>query len=117
MIRFWQHWNFSFVLLAAYLGTFHLWLKLDHSGVAASGLIMTAVLSGLLWQAARRHYFANAIDQGIHAVVILDILLEATIIPMHEGLTFYICAAGFAVIIGAYRAWCLRPPTTPHAGA
>ncbi|HEY1172398.1 MAG TPA: hypothetical protein VGH19_13605 [Verrucomicrobiae bacterium] len=116
MNRFWRQWNFSLILLVAYLGTFHLWLRLNPSGVMASGLLMATVLSGLLWQASLRGYFANKIDLGIHASVILDIALEATIIPMHEGLTFYVCAAGFAVIIGAYRAWCLRSPA-PLAGA
>lgn len=116
MDRFWRQWNFSLILLAAYLGTFRLWLHLESGAVMASGLLVAAVLSGLLWQGSLRGYFANKIDLCIHASVILDIALEATIIPMHEGLTFYWCAAGFAVIIGAYRAWCLRSPA-PLAGA
>lgn len=110
MIRLWQHWSFSLVLLAAYLGTFHLWLRLTSGGIVASGLLVSMVLGGLLLQAYRRGYFANRLDLFGHAIVILDILLEATVIPVHEGLTFYGCAAGFALVIGAYRAYHLRQP-------
>ncbi len=110
MIRTWQHWSFSLLLLAAYLGIFHLWLNLSHGGIMASGVLASAVLSGLLLQAYLRGYFANRLDLFAHAVVILDVLLEATLIPMHEGLSFYGCAVAFAVVIGAYRAYHLRQP-------
>jgi hypothetical protein len=110
MLRFWQHWNYSLVLLAAYLGTFHLWLHLDQTGVLVSGLLITVVLGVISLFAAVQGYFANRVDFIAHSVVILDIILEATIIPAHSGLTFYFCAIGFALVIGAYRSRCLRQP-------
>lgn len=110
MIRFWQHWNYSLVLLAAYLGTFHLWLHLDKSGVMASGLLVALVLGVISLVAALHGYFANRVDFIAHSVVIVDILLEATLIPLHKGLSFYGCAVAFTVVIGAYRCWCLRHP-------
>jgi hypothetical protein len=110
MIRTWQHWSFSFILLAAYLGIFHLWLKLGHQGIVASGILASGVLGGLLLQAALRGYFANGLDLFTHAVVILDVLVEAILIPLHEGLSFYGCAAGFALVIGVHRSYHLRRP-------
>lgn len=106
--RFWHHWNFSLVLLLAYLGIFHLWLNLNHAGIVASGALASLVLGGLLLQAALRGYFASRFDLLAHAFVILDVLIEATVIPFHEGLSFYGCAAAFAIVIGGYRAWLLR---------
>jgi len=110
MLRFWQHWNYSIVLLAAYLGTFHLWLLLGTGGVVASGLAIGLLLGGISLVAAMQGYFANRIDFIAHSVVILDILLESTVITLHDGYSFYGCAAAFAIVIGAYRSWCLRQP-------
>lgn len=110
IIRFWQHWNYSLVLLAAYLGTFHLWLHLGTGGVVASGLAITLVLGGISLIAAMQGYFANKVDFIAHSVVILDILLESTVVSLHEGYSFYGCAVAFAIVIGAYRSWCLHQP-------
>lgn len=113
MIRFWQHWNFSLILLAAYLGVFHLWMKMPPANVMGSGLLAAFVLSGLLLQAALRGYFANRIDLFAHAIVIVDIVFESSLSLMHEGYTFYYCALGFAVVIGTYRAYQLNRPAMP----
>lgn len=110
MLRFWQHWNYSLVLLAAYIGTFHFWLVSDGTTIFVSGMVVAAVLGIMSLIFALHGYFANRVDFIAHSVVIVDILLEATIIPAHSGLTFYICAIGFAIVIGAYRARCLRQP-------
>lgn len=110
MLRLWQHWSFSLLLLAAYLGVFHLWLKLPAASVPAAGLLAALVLSGLLLQAYLREYFANRVDLFAHAVVIVDILFESNLAMMHEGYGFYYCAAGFALVIGAYRAYQLSRP-------
>lgn len=110
MLRFWQHWNYSLVLLAAYLGTFHLWLHLDKTGVLVSGLLIALVLGVISLFAALQGYFANRVDFIAHSVVLVDIVLEATLIPLHQGLSFYGCAVAFALVIGAYRSWCLRQP-------
>ncbi|MCD6049565.1 MAG: hypothetical protein K0Q55_968 [Verrucomicrobia bacterium] len=113
MLRFWHHWNYSLVLLAAYIGTFHFWLVSDGGTVLVSGLLSALVLGILSLFAAVQGYFVNRVDFIAHSVVIVDILLEATIIPAHSGLTFYLCAIGFAVVIGGYRFWCLRQPFPP----
>jgi len=110
MLRFWQHWNYSIVLLAAYLGVFHMWPYLDRMGVIVSGLVVALILGGISLYAALRGYFANRVDFIAHTVVLLDILLEATLLPLHQGYSFYGCAVAFALVIGAYRSRCLRQP-------
>ena len=101
-------WWFSLVLLAGYLGIFHLWKVVERPWVVASGLVATALLSGLFARALRAGYFLNRWDAFWHATVILDVLLEATLIPAHGHLGFYLCAAAFIIVVGGYRAWVSR---------
>lgn len=101
-------WWFSLTLLALYLATFHLWLAMERTGIIASGLVATAIMSGLLVQALRTRYFLNFWDGFWHATVILDVLLEATLIRWHSGYSFYLCALAFVLVVGGYRAWLFR---------
>ena len=105
-------WSFSFVLLVAYIGTFHFWMHLDRWAVVLSGLASTAVLSGLFIHAFRRRYFLNHWDAFWHGSVILDVFVESVLIPYHGDHSFYLCALAFVLVVGGYRRWvwnrCLR---------
>lgn len=91
------------ILGTAYFGAFHLWIFLPPTGIIGSGLAITAALSALFICFRQRDYFRNACDQFAHGVVILDILLEAILIPVHDHHGFYWCALGFASVIVAHR--------------
>ena len=91
------------VLGLVYLGVFHLWMVSSRRWIVASGLIATFLLSVLYARATKRNYFLNRWDQVFHAFVILDIFLEAVFIPVHDHFGFYLCALGFAVVLGGYR--------------
>ena len=102
-----KRWWFSLVLMAGYLATFHLWLLVPVDMIQGTGLGANCVLTFLLWRAWTGGYFLNAWDRIFHGLVILDVLLEAYL-PLHEGYSFYACAAGFALTVGGYRAWAMR---------
>jgi hypothetical protein len=97
------HWWFSIFLLLVYVGIFNLWLVADRQWIILSGLLATVFAGGTLIRAARQKYFVNRWDKLFHALVILDILLEAILIRAHDNHGFYFCALGFAVAIGGYR--------------
>lgn len=107
-----SRWSFSLQLLALYLAVFHLWRVVERPAVIVSGLAMTALLGVLFARATRTGYFLNRWDGFWHATVILDILLEATLIPAHGHVGFYLCAAAFVVVVGGYRAMLLRRRST-----
>ena len=96
------------VLGIAYLGVFHLWMRVGSPWVSASGLGVALFLAALLMLAVRQRYFVNFWDALFHASVILDIVLEATWIERHEHVGFYLCAAAFAVVLIGYRLWFVR---------
>ena len=102
-----KRWWFSLVLLAGYLATFHLWLRIPEALVPLTGVVATCVLASVGWRALLAAYFVNRWDRLFHAIVILDVLVEA-FIPLHEGHGFYGCAAGFALTVGGYRSWAVR---------
>jgi len=106
-------WWFTLVLGATYLGIFHLWWVVSSPWIARSGLSVSAGLGTLLLLAAKRQYFVNVWDELFHAAVILDIVLEATLIKQHEPVGFYLCAAAFAVVLIGYRVWWLRSRRRP----
>ena len=56
-----------------------------------------------LGEAARRRYFFNRWEALLHGLVILDILLEGTLLHDHQSHGFYFCALGFTSVIVAYR--------------
>jgi hypothetical protein len=107
-----SRWSFSLQLLVLYLAVFHLWRVVERPAVVATGLAMTVLLGVLFARAARTGYFHNQWDGFWHATVILDILLEATLIPAHGHVGFYLCAAAFVVVVGGYRALLSRRRAT-----
>jgi len=102
-----KKWGFSLLLGVVYLGVFHVWLRSDRGGILVSGLAATVGLTVAWARAARNGYFVNVWDRWAHAAVIADIFVEATLVRFHEGYSFYLCAAAFAVVVGGYRAWAL----------
>jgi len=107
-----SRWSFSLQLLVLYLAVFHFWRGVERPAVVASGLAMTVLLGVLFARAARTGYFLNRWDGFWHATVIFDILLEATLIPAHGHVGFYLCAAAFVVVVGGYRALLSRRRAT-----
>ena len=103
-----KKWSFSLLLGVAYLAVFHLWMVSPRQWIVLSGLGATAVLSSAFLRAWRRNYFLNRWDAVLHASVILDIFMEALFIPARDNHGFYLCALGFAVVLGGYRVWLAR---------
>lgn len=105
--RFVRNWWFSVLMLIAYIAVFHLWLW-DASPLSPfiSATVWAIFFAALLY--AQRTYFINAWDRAFHAIVIIDVLVES-LIPFHSGYGFYLCAAAFAIVIGGYRYYLLRP--------
>ena len=106
-----KKWSFSLLLGAAYLGVFHLWTFSDRIVITISGLLATLLLGIGFAFALKQHYFLNRWDALLHAVVILDIFLEAIFIKVHDQFGFYLCAAAFAIVVGGYRAYLNRVKT------
>jgi hypothetical protein len=101
-------WWFTLLLGLSYLAVFNLWRAVNPPWIAISGLGVSACLGTLLVIAAKQHYFFNLWDGLFHASVILDIVLEATLIKGHEHVGFYLCAASFAIVLVGYRLCWLR---------
>ena len=101
-----QHWSFSIGLGAVYLAVFHLWMVMSRAGIVFSGVLAALLLAAGL--VAKRKNFLNRWDVFFHTVVIADIFLEAILIPVHDHFGFYFCAAGFALVVGGYRARLIR---------
>ena len=98
-----NRWNFTILLGLLYLSVFHFWLVAPAPERAASTVGIGVFLSLSLLRVWRDGYFGNAWDAIFHATVILDIVVEGLVIPLHENLGFYWCALAFAVVIGGYR--------------
>lgn len=107
-------WSFSLILLAGYLGVFHLWNVLPRGGIVASALAVIGVLGVLFARASRRGYFVNAWDALWHASVLVDIAVEGWAVAWHSGYGFYLCALAFVGVVGGYRAAQLA--VRDHAG-
>jgi hypothetical protein len=103
-----DRWSYSLILGASYLAIFNFWKLVERTGTIVSGLLACALLTWRFSTSVRRGYFTNGWDALLHVMVILDILLEATLIPAHQTIGFYWCALAFAVVIGGYRLWQLR---------
>lgn len=105
----WVHWRFTALLGFGYSLLFHLWIIAPRrEAVILTALAASAWLAHELVQAARGGYFTNRWDMIFHAAVILDVLLEALVIPIHNGLGFYWCTLAFGIVIGGYRWFGLR---------
>ena len=102
-MAFVRRWSFGLVLLLVYLAVFNLWLVVNARWTLVSSIGITVLLVALLLEAARRRYFFNRWEALLHGLVILDILLEGTLLREHHSHGFYLCALGFAGVISAYR--------------
>ena len=116
-----KDWQFSAMLLLAYLAIFHFWKIYQNAQnvIIASGVVISLVLVRNLWVAWKRNYFANVWDAVFHGTVILDILLEAFVddwkYPLlglakpgdsagsHNHYGFYLCALAFVIVVGGYH--------------
>lgn len=96
-------WGFSVCLLIGYLLIFQLWIGADRRFVVSSGVLWGIVYGVWLMVSWRRLYFVNRLDFLAHWVVVLDVLLEALLLESHDHLGFWLCGAGFAIVIGGYR--------------
>ena len=105
---FLRRWGFSLFLLLAYLAVFHLWGVLGRDGILAVTFVATGILLGFFHRAWKRGYFQNRWDAAAHASVLLDLILEGTLVRYHSGYGFYLCAAAFVIVAGGYRASQLR---------
>jgi hypothetical protein len=103
-----QGWGFTLFLGVTYLLVFHFWIGASRNWVILSCLVATVVLSLLFLLAQVRGYFRNRWDALLHFFVMVDILLEGLLIPVHEGRGYILCALGFAVVIGGYRKYLRR---------
>jgi len=103
LCNFIRNWWFGLVLGFFYLAVFNLWQVVDRKWIVLSSLLVSLALLAMLLSAIRQKYFLNRWDALLHASVILDILVEGTLIAEHQSRGFYLCALGFAVVIGGYR--------------
>ena len=96
-------WWLTIFLFAGYLATFHLWMGRGPGFVFVAGITSTVLLTGLLVLGMRTRYFADRMDLFTHAAVVLDVLLEGTLLTEHLTHGFYFCAIAFGVVVGVYR--------------
>ena len=108
-----DRWSFSLILLAGYLGVFHLWNVLPHGGNVLTTLMTVGLLAGLFVRAARRGYFVNRWDAFWHAGVLVDIAAEGLAVSWHSGQGFYLCALALVLVVGGYRASKLASRSSP----
>src|SRR5437016_2711046 len=101
--KFIRNWWFGLVLGFVYLAVFNLWQVLNREWIVLSSVAVSLGLLAVFIAAVRQKYFFNRWDALLHASVILDILLEGILLPEHQTRGFYLCALGFAVVIGGYR--------------
>jgi len=101
-------WGFSVCLLIGYLLIFQLWIGADREFVTSSGVLWGLVFGVWLMVSRRNAYFVNRLDFLAHWVVVIDVLLEALLLVSHDHLGFWLCGAGFAIVIGGYRISILR---------
>ena len=93
---------FNLLLLAGYLGFFHLSLVFDFPWSLLIGVVVASLLTALCVK--NRHLFINRFEFLIYLVVPVDILLES-LIPLHEGYSFYGCALSFWMLFILYRTY------------
>jgi hypothetical protein len=96
----WRRWHFSVLLLMVYLAAFATWQHMGPGMIRLTGISFSLGLALALVFASARGYFFNGWDRAIHAVVIMDMLLES-FFPEHVG--FYWCALAFLILIIGYR--------------
>jgi len=115
--KFVRNWWFGLVLGFVYLAVFNLWQVLNREWIVLSSVAVSVGLFAVFTAALRLKYFLNRWDALLHASVILDILLEGTLLPEHQTRGFYLCAVGFAVVIGGYRLYLQRRRAAQNEGS
>jgi hypothetical protein len=115
--RFIRDWWATAVLLLAYVVVFNVWFGRERLVVTSVGAASTVLLAGLVVFAAMRKYFVNVVDLAAHALVVLDVGLEAALLPSHDDRGFYLCALAFAVVLGGYRRHKLQSTRPRRFGA
>ena len=115
--KFVRNWWFGLVLGLVYLAVFNLWQVLNREWIVLSSVAVSVGLFAVFTAALRQKYFLNRWDALLHASVILDILLEGTLLPEHQTRGFYLCAVGFAVVIGGYRLYLQRRRAAQNEGS
>lgn len=119
-------WNFSLGMLVAYVSLFIVWMLFPSRPLfLLTGLLTAGFLCWGLVRAHRMQYFANLIDLRLHALVIIDIVLEtlsfelfrlfepmAVVESFHRNTNFVGCTLAFTVLLGCYRFYASRKSVT-----
>lgn len=112
-----RSWHYSLGMLLAYVCLFLVWMVFPSRVLFL--LSGATVVTWLIW--GFRHnsatgYFANRVDERLHMLVILDVMLEtvsfevfrlfqplAVVESFHQNTNFVGCATAFTLLIGCYR--------------
>jgi hypothetical protein len=105
-----KQWWATGVLFAVYVAVFNAWRGMGEREIRWLGAAVCAGLAALLALAFARGYFTTAFDLAAHAVVVLDLGLEAWLIEDPASHGFVLCAVAFVAVVGGYRGWKLRHP-------
>lgn len=119
LIRTWQRWWFSIVMMAAYVTLFVSWkLAPSRATFIVSAVVMTGGLTAAMVAAYRKGYFAGRVDVVLHGLVIVDVFLEGIAFEVallfvpgkadlprlvdryHNSNSFLMCALLFALLLG-----------------
>ena len=106
------------ILLALYLSFFHLCLGTSATGCIILGFIFSS--STILVCLISKNVFKNRYEYIFYHFLAVDILIEG-FIPLHEGYSFYWCAAGFWLVFILYhftdteklKCLCSKPTKAP----
>ncbi len=98
-MRIWL--QFNLMLLAVYLGFFHLCNVLVWPMTLGLGLAFGLLAACLVW---RTTAFRSKFERVVYLAIPLDIFLES-LIPYHAGYSFYFCALAFWTLFLSYRIW------------
>ena len=112
-----RRWSFSILLGIAYPIFFYLWMGLPRFVVLIATMLGVLCLCHFFALAAGSNYFVNRWDALAHGAVILDLLLEGTLISDHADFGFHFCWLGFGLVVGGYRAWQLSRLRGPVVGS
>ena len=90
----------SFYLLVVYLAYFHVLNATppDQIKFVGAGFATAWLASCFVFQTC----FRNRFEFAIHTLVTIDFYLES-LIPFHQGNSFYYCAAGFWIVFLVYH--------------
>ena len=90
----------NLILLTLYLLFFHLCLGAESSTCITYGFIFSAATLAVCFKF--KAVFKNRYEFLFYTVLALDIFIEG-FIPLHEGYSFYGCAAGFWTVFLLYH--------------